>query len=47
LGHEVNRSAEPRLELGLESDEGEEADAVIEFNQQVDITAVVSLIARY
>jgi hypothetical protein len=46
LRHQINRNAKPRLELCLESDEGEEADAAIEFNEQVDVAAVASLVAR-
>jgi len=45
LRHEINRNAEPRLELCLESDEGEEADAAIKFNEQVDIAAIAGLVA--
>ncbi len=46
MRHEINLNAKPRLELCLESDEGEETDAAIEFNEQVDIAAVASLVAR-
>jgi hypothetical protein len=46
LRHEINRNAKPSLELCLESEESEEADAAIESNEQVDIAAVAGLIAR-
>ena len=46
MRYEINRNAKPRLELCLESDEGEEADAAIKFNEQVDVAAVAGLVAR-
>jgi hypothetical protein len=46
LRQEINRNGKPTLELCLESEESEEADAAIEFNEQVDIATVAGLITR-